>query len=321
MASNDFLAFASAGGANVVTQATYASMAALGPGFQTGIAESNQLNKVWRQSSIMASVLAQCIVGVTGQNAVDDGTVATLEGNLLTALQTAHFVGDTGSGANTYTLVYSPAPIVPLTDGALYMFRPAHTNTGASTLQINGSASQAIKSAYFNALQGGEIVANKLVLVMWSATDSAFIIVSNPGGSTARPGFHAHLSTNNTTLASGGTIVFNTVDDQTGTGYSNSTGIFTCQVPGRYIATASFTTSNTSGSTQSAGISISSSVYGAASGCSVDLVTGQPGGNSCSTVIVMAVGDTVKVTTSWTASATLPIVGNSETSFSAVLIG
>jgi hypothetical protein len=320
MASNDFLPFAVAGGANVVSQAVYAALAALGPGFQTGIAESNQLNKVWRQASIMAAVLGQMSADITGQNAVDDGTTATILGNLLTTMQTVSFATDTGSGANTYTLVYSPAAVVPLTDGAMYRFRPAHSNTGASTLAVNSSGGQPILTPYFNALQGGEIVLNGVVTVMWSAHDSSFIILGTTAN-TAKPGFHAHLSSNNTTLASGGTIVFNTVDEQTGTGYASGTGIFTCQVPGRYVVTSSFTTSNTSGSTQSAGISISSSRYGAISGASVNIPTGQPGGNSCSSTILMQVGDTLKMTTSWTASSTLPITGNAQTSFSAVLVG
>jgi len=86
MATNDFLPFAAAGGANVVSQATYAGLAALSTGYQAGVAQSAQLNKTWRQSSIMAAVVAQVIADVTGQNAVDDGTTATLVANLKSAI-------------------------------------------------------------------------------------------------------------------------------------------------------------------------------------------------------------------------------------------
>ncbi|WP_186177880.1 phage tail protein [Burkholderia gladioli] len=86
-ASNDFLVFAGGAGANVLSQADYAQLAAISVGFQSGVAQSAALNKAWRQSSIMASVLAQFIVAQTGQSAVDDGTTATLLANLLAAIQ------------------------------------------------------------------------------------------------------------------------------------------------------------------------------------------------------------------------------------------
>lgn len=85
MATNDFLPFATAGGANVVTQSAYAALAALGTGYQSGVASSAQLNKTWRQSSIMAAVLAQFISDQTGANSVDDGTTSTLLSNLKIA--------------------------------------------------------------------------------------------------------------------------------------------------------------------------------------------------------------------------------------------
>jgi hypothetical protein len=85
--SNDFLPFAVGGSANVTPQATYAAdTAILQGGFQSGLAKSPDLNKVWRQSSIMAAVLAQFIVNTTGQTAIDDGTTATLLTNLVAAV-------------------------------------------------------------------------------------------------------------------------------------------------------------------------------------------------------------------------------------------
>jgi hypothetical protein len=84
--SNDFLPFAVGSSANVLSQSAYAALTSiLQNGFQSGIAQSVQLNKVWRQSSIMSAVLAQFISDRTGQNAVDDGTTATLLANLKLA--------------------------------------------------------------------------------------------------------------------------------------------------------------------------------------------------------------------------------------------
>lgn len=89
MAVNDFQVFAGAGGANVMTQANYLALAAKASGFQSGLATSPQLNKVWRQASIMSAMVGQFICdNAPGQpNAVDDGTTATLEANFLAAVQ------------------------------------------------------------------------------------------------------------------------------------------------------------------------------------------------------------------------------------------
>ncbi|PXV60874.1 hypothetical protein SAMN04487785_11332 [Dyella jiangningensis] len=86
MATNDFQVFAGGAGANVLSQSDWLALAALGAGFSSGMAQSAACNKAWRQSSIMAAVLAQLIVDNTGQNATDDGTMATLLANLKKAV-------------------------------------------------------------------------------------------------------------------------------------------------------------------------------------------------------------------------------------------
>lgn len=86
MPTNDFLPFATGVGANVLTQAQYAALPAVSLGFSAGIAQAVQLNKVWRQASLMSSVLAQFIVDEATVAAVDDGTTATLLANLKTAV-------------------------------------------------------------------------------------------------------------------------------------------------------------------------------------------------------------------------------------------
>lgn len=99
MATNDFQKFATGGGANVISQATYLALSALGTGFLSGLAVSAQLNKVWRQSSIISCMVAQFIVDQTGQNATDDGTTATLEANFKVAIA-ATSIGLAGSFRN-----------------------------------------------------------------------------------------------------------------------------------------------------------------------------------------------------------------------------
>ncbi|WP_454734229.1 hypothetical protein [Cupriavidus pauculus] len=85
MATNDFLVFGGGAGANVIKQVTYSGLAARTAGFSSGVAQSAQLNKVWRQSSIMSAVLAQFISDRTGLDVLDDGTTATILANLKAA--------------------------------------------------------------------------------------------------------------------------------------------------------------------------------------------------------------------------------------------
>lgn len=86
MGTNDFLAFATDGGANVIDQAAYVALAARGTGFQAGIAESNELNKTWRQAALMAAALGKVIVDNTSADATDDGDVAALAVKLQNAV-------------------------------------------------------------------------------------------------------------------------------------------------------------------------------------------------------------------------------------------
>jgi hypothetical protein len=102
--TNDFLPFATGGTPNVIDQTTYSSLGARSAGFSAGVAQSAELNKVWRQSSIIAAAVAQFIADQTGQNVVDDGTTSTIETNLLAAIQyAASHLGAIPQGRQVFT--------------------------------------------------------------------------------------------------------------------------------------------------------------------------------------------------------------------------
>lgn len=86
MATNDFLVVAPGPTPNVASQATYAADPIVTTGNVSGVAKSAIVNKAWRQSSIIAAVVAQYIADVTGANSVDDGTTTTLLANFKLAL-------------------------------------------------------------------------------------------------------------------------------------------------------------------------------------------------------------------------------------------
>jgi hypothetical protein len=189
--ANDFIPFAVGGSANVTAQATYAANTTLTQnGFQAGIAKSPDLNKVWRQSSIMAAVLAQFIVDQSGQNAVDDGTTATLEANLIAAIRNASkqtvILTDTGA-ANAYTAVNAPALTVLPSTGYVQRINIAHANTGASTYAPDGLTAKPIYGLGLQPLQGGELPVGVAVLMYLvqagvNSGNGAWIIIDSLGG-------------------------------------------------------------------------------------------------------------------------------------------
>ena len=88
MAVNEFKTFATGENANVISQTEFDEMAARDVGFETGIARSEQLNKVWRQASVIAHVVAGFIAQTNNEDVVDDGDVASLQKKLKSALLT-----------------------------------------------------------------------------------------------------------------------------------------------------------------------------------------------------------------------------------------
>lgn len=89
MAENDFLSFAIGGAANVVDQATYAALPAIAEGYESGIAQSAQLNKTWRQSATIAYAFAQFIVSQIDQDVLDNGDPDTIVAQFEMAVQQA----------------------------------------------------------------------------------------------------------------------------------------------------------------------------------------------------------------------------------------
>lgn len=79
MAKNDLKLFAGSSSANVMTQAEYEAHQALVNGFSTGVAQSKQLNKVWRQSSFAAAMIGLFTSLNANEDVLDDGNVEAFE--------------------------------------------------------------------------------------------------------------------------------------------------------------------------------------------------------------------------------------------------
>ena len=188
----DFLPYAVGSGANVVTQPAYAALTTLlQNGMSSGIVSSVQLNKILRQPSIIASVVAQLIVANAGQPAIDDGTTATLLANLQTAIAVIArqnpVLTDSGA-ANVYISANAAAfTAYPSVSGLVIDVAVATPNTGASTLAIDGLAAKPIYGLALQALQGGELIKGvaSFIYVVASTVNSgngAWILMEAPGG-------------------------------------------------------------------------------------------------------------------------------------------
>jgi hypothetical protein len=87
-----------------MTQADYVALASRILGFQAGTANSAQLNKVWRQASMMSAALANYISVQNGTDVLDDGNLA----NLIAALTSSITIG---SGIKPARIVAASANI------------------------------------------------------------------------------------------------------------------------------------------------------------------------------------------------------------------
>jgi hypothetical protein len=84
MPSNDFLPFGTGGGAAVLSNAAYAALPP-SAAFSAGILTKEKLNKVLRQSAVMAAAVGGFIQSA-GFDALDDGDVPALQAHLRAAI-------------------------------------------------------------------------------------------------------------------------------------------------------------------------------------------------------------------------------------------
>ncbi|KMW72257.1 tail fiber protein [Photorhabdus luminescens subsp. luminescens] len=84
---NDFKAFSTSSNANVVSQERYEESLSLYSGFPPDNVPTHLLNKVLRQSSTIASIVANFIATQSGSDILDDGDTAKLTIQLNKALE------------------------------------------------------------------------------------------------------------------------------------------------------------------------------------------------------------------------------------------
>ncbi len=170
MPTNDFLPFGLDVAANVMTQSAYNALPARSTGFQAGLAESAQLNKVWRQSSFMSSALGE-FIKAHGQDALDNGTLA----DLLAAFEAALTAKINAVAQNGFSTGDGKLTLKTAADTGWVMM-----NDGTIGDATSGATTRA--NADTSALYG----------LLWANVGDTFAPVTGGRGANAAADFAAH---------------------------------------------------------------------------------------------------------------------------------
>lgn len=180
MATSDFLAFATAGGANVTDQVTYAGSGYVTAGFASGIAQSASVNKAIRQGTFVAAALMGWVISQTAVSAPDDGNLAGAITNIdaavaakITTVQ-GHFKAYAGnpngnvSGIAAVAGVSPPDLCVNTTNGQLYVCTV--TGSAATATWVLGAASGVTSVIAGTGLSGGTITSTGTIALLTAST-------------------------------------------------------------------------------------------------------------------------------------------------------
>ncbi len=170
MATNQYLPFGTAGGANVLTPSSYSGLAARLSGFTAGTAVSAQLNTVWRQSSVVSAMMGEFVLDYGGFDALDDGNVDNLQTSFVRTLQKQPWrFAIAGGTANALTATLVPAPVA-LSAGMVIALQISTDNTGAATLNVNGLGAAPIQTMLGAAIQRGDLPSGAIVQLFYTGT-------------------------------------------------------------------------------------------------------------------------------------------------------
>lgn len=162
----DFLTYSIGTGANVATQAEWASDPAQNVGFGSGIASSAKMNKVWRQAAMWAAVLGNFTSNGTNTYIYDDGNLGELLANFQQALFAPFFVSfDLASPPSTdiqlsrgqkCSITFENVANIPLhiaTVAGFYKITMAVTGNSSTNTDLHLQPNNATYSGAFNSWQ------------------------------------------------------------------------------------------------------------------------------------------------------------------------
>lgn len=152
----DYLPVATGAGANVASQADFAGSGWQQDGFTAGVAEPDEANKIWRQSSMVAACVANFISQVLNINVLDDGDINTLITNFTDAVEA---VASGAGSPKVVAVAYSANINFDCSKGNSLLPSFEVTLTGNTTLAVsNAVAGQLVVMTFIQDATGGRIV-------------------------------------------------------------------------------------------------------------------------------------------------------------------
>lgn len=193
MANNEILPFAGTDtGTNLLTQAEYNADSQRPIGNQPGVARSKLVNKVLRQTSLIASAIAQYFANRQSNDITDSLSAATLAEYMLNAIggdtQKNSFNSAIAAGtADAITASYTPA-VIALTNGLSLFVRATAANTSTTPTFTPNSGTvtaKAIVKGASQALVAGDIAgAGHWLELQYDSTLDRWVL-QNPATGTA----------------------------------------------------------------------------------------------------------------------------------------
>ncbi len=163
MATNDFLPFATAGGANVLAQSDWLALAARLSGYTAGVANSSQINKGLRQSAAVAAMIGQFINDYGGLDALDDGNIANLVRDFTRSIQAGKFAYAVATGtANAWVVAPTPALAAYAAGRVLNIIAPATNTSTTVNMNVSGLGNRQIKKADGSDPAIGDLVSGRV---------------------------------------------------------------------------------------------------------------------------------------------------------------
>lgn len=111
--------------------------------------------------------------------AIIDSNFTPVYAGLLLLNTFSNYYADSGA-ANAYAVTITARQSVTLAVGLSVQFLAANANTGASTLNVNGTGAKSILRPDGGPLQAGDIPSNGIVSVMYDGTQYLLLSVSQP---------------------------------------------------------------------------------------------------------------------------------------------
>lgn len=128
-------------------------------------------------SDTVKGIVEQATQAEVFSKASSGGTTAPLfvPANRMPSVLMNDYVADSGA-ADAYVITPSPA-VTAYTAGQIFSFKAGNTNTGASTVNVNGLGTKTIKKNVSDDLAAGDILADQIVVIEYDGTN--FQIVTN----------------------------------------------------------------------------------------------------------------------------------------------